>query len=191
MPRCTSCLEANKKGRQERQAANRKTGKWLSHNNKEGRRYIDKSTTKQLTCTTCNMVFEATNWKTSKHNTTYCETCNFKRKEEIRISKLNKIKENYKLNQKGLDKRRWENKLLARGLSIEWFNSQPQICGICGCSPKDGTRLSIDHDHRCCPGGKYCHKCVRGLLCQYCNTGLGMFKDNPEFLQSAINWLKR
>ena len=38
----------------------------------------------------------------------------------------------------------------------------------------------------------HCHTTgqVRGLLCRNCNTGLGYFKDNTEFLTSAIEYLK-
>jgi RecJ-like exonuclease len=42
--------------------------------------------------------------------------------------------------------------------------------------------LSIDHDHKT---GK-----IRGLLCQFCNTGLGFFRDNINLLESAIGYLK-
>lgn len=53
-----------------------------------------------------------------------------------------------------------------------------QVCRICGSS----KRLHIDHDHTT---GK-----VRGLLCHYCNIGIGMFKDKQELLEKAIQYLK-
>ena len=43
------------------------------------------------------------------------------------------------------------------------------------------TRLCVDHCHTT---GK-----VRGLLCEPCNTLLGMAKDNTQILQSAIAYL--
>jgi hypothetical protein len=41
--------------------------------------------------------------------------------------------------------------------------------------------LDVDHCHN--------SKVVRGLLCQRSNKGLGLFKDNPIFLQSALDYL--
>jgi hypothetical protein len=29
------------------------------------------------------------------------------------------------------------------------------------------------------------------LLCNRCNAGLGYFRDNPEYLQSAIDYLNK
>ena len=60
-------------------------------------------------------------------------------------------------------------------------------CEIC----KKEARLDIDHDHRCCPQLKMCPKCVRGRLCQECNKALGLFKDNLEVLEAAIEYLRR
>jgi hypothetical protein len=34
---------------------------------------------------------------------------------------------------------------------------------------------SVDHDHSCCNGDTSCGKCVRGIVCSFCNRGLGQF----------------
>jgi hypothetical protein len=57
-------------------------------------------------------------------------------------------------------------------------------CAICSAKKTGGrTKLFfIDHCHNT---GR-----VRGLLCMRCNTGLGLFLDNPKFLLNAISYLK-
>ena len=59
-------------------------------------------------------------------------------------------------------------------------------CEICQTTLERGSRSgngeAIDHCHT---GGH-----VRGLLCHNCNKGLGNFKDNQEFLASAIKYLQ-
>jgi hypothetical protein len=39
----------------------------------------------------------------------------------------------------------------------------------------------------------HCHNLniIRGLLCNQCNTAIGLFKDNIESLYGAINYLKK
>lgn len=73
----------------------------------------------------------------------------------------------------------------------ELFDAQEGRCAICR-RPEDitGKSLSIDHDHSCCPGTKACGRCVRGLLCTNCNTGIGMLGDSTDTLLSAFNYLK-
>ncbi|SDT83772.1 endonuclease domain-containing protein [Gordonia westfalica] len=55
--------------------------------------------------------------------------------------------------------------------------------------------LHIDHDHSCCPPRskqwRTCGQCVRGFLCGSCNRGLGLLKDDPNVLRSAIEYLGR
>lgn len=53
-------------------------------------------------------------------------------------------------------------------------------CDICGETP--GRTLAQDHCHE--TGIK------RGRLCLLCNTGLGHFKDRPDLLAKAIQYLE-
>src|ERR1700759_155298 len=69
------------------------------------------------------------------------------------------------------------------GLDIEQFanllDTHSNRCAICGKKNVRNKELCVDH----------CHGTgtVRGLLCNNCNTGLGMFMDNPELLIAAWN----
>ena len=51
-------------------------------------------------------------------------------------------------------------------------------CAICD----EQATLMVDHCHA--------KGAVRGLLCHYCNTGLGFFRDTPSFLEAAIRYLR-
>jgi len=67
--------------------------------------------------------------------------------------------------------------------SIELKKEQNFGCAICGITEEETKKsFCVDHDHKT---GK-----VRGLLCNNCNHGLGLFKDNTLFLARAINYLK-
>lgn len=82
------------------------------------------------------------------------------------------------------------------GLTLESYAallaSQDGKCAICGTSEPGGRgRWHIDHDHSCCPEGRGCVSCVRGLLCTNCNRGLGHFHDSPEKLRAALHYLER
>lgn len=50
-------------------------------------------------------------------------------------------------------------------------------CVICGSEEK----LVVDHDHK--------KKKIRGMLCNHCNRGLGHFRDDPELLIFAAQYL--
>lgn len=62
----------------------------------------------------------------------------------------------------------------------ELHEMQNNRCLIC---KKEFEQLTVDHNHQT--------KSVRGLLCQKCNSGLGLFEDCIEFLESAILYLRR
>lgn len=80
------------------------------------------------------------------------------------------------------------------GLTVEDYidleKSQNGLCKICNQPETHRRRLSVDHDHSCCPGANSCGKCIRGLLCFRCNAVLGQLRDNRDILASMIKYLK-
>lgn len=87
-----------------------------------------------------------------------------------------------------------KDRLLRRdyGLSIEEYERLHELqegrCAICG-NPETGLhgrygtplQLAVDHDHQTSQ--------VRGLLCVFCNRGLGLFRDDPARLRAALAYL--
>ena len=72
---------------------------------------------------------------------------------------------------------------------MDMEEKQNKVCKICGKPEKYKKRLSVDHDHACCPGPTSCGKCIRGLLCSSCNTVLGQVNDDKVLLQKMIDYL--
>lgn len=62
-------------------------------------------------------------------------------------------------------------------------------CHIQSCGSFEN--LHVDHDHKCCTGYTSCGKCVRGVLCGMHNRGTGLFRDDPEALRGAADYLER
>jgi hypothetical protein len=63
---------------------------------------------------------------------------------------------------------------------VDRYERQEGCCAIC----KDEIELTesaIDHNHKT---GEF-----RGVLCKQCNRALGMFKDSPTVLRSALEYL--
>lgn len=65
-------------------------------------------------------------------------------------------------------------------------DDQQGACAIC---KSTSARLVIDHDHSCCPAGKSCPECRRGLLCDTCNRMIGFGKDDPSHMLKAALYL--
>jgi len=72
-------------------------------------------------------------------------------------------------------------------ITLEEYDSlllkQDHKCAICSSDMAQSNKqyLCVDHCHTT---GK-----VRGLLCDKCNMGLGLFQDNIELLQNSITYL--
>lgn len=60
--------------------------------------------------------------------------------------------------------------------------SQGHVCAVCRrLNIRENAGLAVDHDHST--------GAVRGLLCDLCNLGIGYFKDDPERLLAAVEYL--
>lgn len=74
------------------------------------------------------------------------------------------------------------------GISLSTYNrmfvEQGGVCKICSLPQKSNRneRLAIDHCHET---GK-----VRGLLCDGCNRGIGLLKDDYRILERATSYLR-
>lgn len=89
------------------------------------------------------------------------------------------------------ERTRGDHRYWRYGLTTEQFDrikkQQGNRCAICGESG-DVKKLHIDHDHACCPSGRSCGACVRGLLCVRCNTALAVI-ENIAFMEAAMAYL--
>jgi Fe2+ transport system protein FeoA len=88
-------------------------------------------------------------------------------------------KNNPEIGKKARVRRRFREYGITEEQRIDMIRKSAGHCTIC----KEPAPLVIDHCHG---SGK-----VRGLLCNKCNTALGMFKDSTEILSSAIEYLEK
>jgi hypothetical protein len=73
--------------------------------------------------------------------------------------------------------------LYQRARAFGNIEKKPVQCGICGVYFITGVKPVVDHSH--------VTKRFRDFLCTNCNIGLGQFKDSPERLQKAIEYLAK
>jgi hypothetical protein len=128
--------------------------------NKDGR---------EASCKSCHSNY-ARIWRNrNKEATKYHAQTYYKKN---RLKYLEKSKERHLRKTFGLSKLQYAQLLV----------KQNGRCAICDVPADECVRLlSVDHDHNT---GE-----IRGLLCGSCNTAIGLLKDDPVILASALQYL--
>jgi hypothetical protein len=123
-------------------------------------------------------------WKKRPENREKVLAQKKRHRERYKESLIQKKKEYRELNKEKLKihNRRWHLKYLY-GITLEAYDEmlekQKNSCAIC--REITNEPLYIDHCHN---SGK-----IRGLLCNKCNLGVGHFKDNPELMIRASQYI--
>lgn len=127
-------------------------------------------------CKTCGVEKDVKEYQkdiTKKdHLRPYCKECTSKRRKQL-LSKET-------IRQRNLEKNFGKGAL---DVYKKLFEEQKGVCAICS-SPENGrySHLSIDHNHDT--------NQIRGLLCNNCNRGIGLLKDNPELMRRAADYVE-
>lgn len=132
-------------------------------------------------CPRCKVRKDLSEFRNNGLKHTYCRVC----QNEYNQAWYYKNRERGKIWRKNGHLRRMY------GITLDDYNKlltqQNNVCAIClgtfsGTNQHGAKKLAVDHCHET--------KKVRGLLCENCNRGIGMFKHNTELLTSAITYLK-
>jgi len=137
-----------------------------------------------LLCTKCNISKPESEFHREARNTlrnmkrTQCKACDYiKQKNYV-------LKNKEKIASRTLAYRREKFRFFPSDLYDARLKEQGNVCAICGTdSPGGRGTFHADHDHQT--------NQPRGVLCHNCNVALGNFKDNPELLQAAIEYLNK
>ena len=159
-------------------------------------------------CPKCETVKEAGEFAAAKRRadglSSWCKTCN----QEYRREYNQRREVKHRGAQRSLKRyhslspvEKWRmNKTPARDsarlmklykITLEKYDqmlaNQAGVCRLCGTPPKR-NKLSVDHDHNCCPGRVTCGGCIRGLVCVPCNLALGRI-ENAEWIAKAAAYI--
>ena len=126
-------------------------------------------------CSSCEQELPLDMYSKRKDGIQYaCKTCDNARQKERRL--------NPEINEKNKLRMRIRQYIRKYGLSEEealaLVQDRTGECDICG----EVVPLVVDHCHT---SGN-----IRGRLCGPCNTGIGLFKENINSLEQAIEYLR-
>jgi hypothetical protein len=104
--------------------------------------------------------YEANREHVLEHNRRWRDTNKERSKQRVRLKRYGLVREDF-------------DSLLA---------SQGGTCAVCKTAEPRGNGWCIDH----------CHQAgdVRGILCNNCNTAIGLFSDNPDHLRAAAEYIE-
>ena len=122
----------------------------------------------------------------------HCKSCNSEFYRKWKLDNPERAREKWRKASEAYYKKSPETRNLAsraRRVGIppsqvqELLTQQGHRCKICGTHESEASkhRLHIDHCHRT--------NNVRGMLCSKCNTGIGLFLDNPNLLRKAADYI--
>jgi hypothetical protein len=117
----------------------------------------------------------------------YCKSCEFKRDHEPeRYYRKLESNRNWRKSHPQFVKSQTLNRY--DGINETVYNEklvqQKNVCEICGKTQKrKNYRLGVDHDHKT--------NKVRALLCNNCNTAIGLVYENINILENIITYLKK
>lgn len=139
-----------------------------------------------LNCTKCKEIKHESEFYAEPRNTkrngkrTQCKACDYIKNVNYRNKPGSKEKQ-------AKTRRVWSrlNRYgFTPGMYEERLEEQGNVCAICKTDTPGGRgQFHADHDHDT--------NQPRGVLCHNCNVALGNFKDNPEILQAAIEYLNK
>lgn len=107
----------------------------------------------------------------------------YKNDPDFRASVRSKVSDYFKSNPHVRKRQRMKKYNLTLADFDAMLKAQDGKCAICGYSDTSRVKFFPLVDH--------CHNKghVRGILCSACNFGIGKFKDNPELLIKAAQYL--
>lgn len=108
-------------------------------------------------------------------------------KEEIRANAKKRQEQDYKSKLRGLHRVDWDT------MFEGFMSAQDGKCYLCG-DPLDRETpkgIHLDHDHECCPLGRSCERCRRGLACKDCNRLIGIAREDAAKLRRIADNLER
>lgn len=109
------------------------------------------------------------------------------RNKEYRKTRVHKdVQNNYKRRHYAENKDQYKNNHLKKyGITLETYKilleNQNGVCYVCE-EPPGTKQLAVDHDH---DTGE-----VRKLLCNRCNTALGLLKEDVNIMNNLIRYVK-